>query len=253
MGSGRWQEPPADLALSSGEVHIWRASLDQPAERVQRLGQTLSGDERSRAERFHFERDRLHFIAARGLLRAILGRYSGLEPGQLRFCYGLRGKPALAEAPDGGRLYFNLAHSHGLALYAITREGAIGVDLEYVRHIPEAEQMAERFFSALERDVLRSLPPSQRQVAFFNCWTRKEAYIKAIGDGLLHPLDQFDVSLAPGEPARLLSVAGQEDSHWFIQALTPAPGYVAAVAIEGPVPVSTGEGPPGWRFKYWVF
>lgn len=249
MGSGQWEEPPADLAISSDEIHVWRVSLDQPAACVQRLAQTLSTDERSKAERFRFERDRLHFIAGRGLLRTILGRYLGLEPGRLHFCYSAHGKPSLDQKgfqnPSGLALRFNLAHSQGLALYAVTRAQEIGVDLEYVRPIAEANQIAERFFSARERAVFRALPISQKQEAFFNCWTRKEAYLKVSGRGLDWPLDEIEVSLAPEEPARMLSIAGdlQKASRWFIQALTPAFGYVAAVAVEG----------HGWQFKYWGF
>lgn len=212
---------------------------------MQQLAQTLAPDERERAERFHFERDRWRFVVGRGVLRTILGCYLELEPGQLKFCCGPYGKPGLAKMPSTreNRLYFNLAHSQGLALYAVTREHEIGVDVEYIRAIPEMEQIAARFFSAQENAVLRSLPPGQRQEAFFNCWTRKEAYIKAIGDGLAQPLAEFNVSLAPGEPTRLLSIKGdvQAAALWSVQALTPAPGYVAALAVKG------HEG----QLKYW--
>lgn len=221
--------------------------MDQPAAEVQQLTQTLSSDERSRAERFHFERDRRHFIVGRGLLRTILGRYLGLRSSQLQFCYGPRGKPALAEtvSESKAKLYFNLAHAAGLALYAVTNDREIGVDLEQIHPIADMDQIAERFFSAQESAALRALPPEQRQEAFFNCWTRKEAYLKASGEGLAQPLDQFSVSLGPGEPAKLVSIAGdfQEASRWFIQAFSPANGYVAAVAVQG----------QDWRLKYWDF
>ena len=136
-----------------------------------------------------------------------------------------------------------MSHSQGLALYAITREREIGVDIEHVRPVPEAEQIADRFFSARESAVFRALPPSQKPKAFFNCWTRKEAYIKAIGDGLAWPLDQIEVSLALGEPARLLSIAGDPISakRWELQELTPACSYVAALAVEG----------HNWRISCW--
>lgn len=245
MSSAQWREPPADLILLCDEVHVWRASLDRPTACVQQLAQTLSRDERLRAERFYSERDRLHFIVGRGLLRTILGRYLGLEPSRLHFCYSAYGKPSLD--PKGfenssGLALFNLAHSHGLALYAITHQRKVGVDLEYIRPI-EADQIVEQFFSARERAVFRSLPTSQKQEAFFNCWTRKEAYLKASGRGLDGPLDKIEVSLAPGEPTKLLSIAGdhQEACRWFIQTLAPAPGYVAAIAVEG----------HSLQFKYW--
>lgn len=212
---------------------------------MQQLAQTLTPDERLRVERFHFERDRQRFIVGRGILRMILGQYLGLEPGRLQFCYGPHGKPALAGTFTGqtGRLCFNLAHSQNLALYAVTCEREIGVDIEYIRAISEADQITARFFSAQESAVWLSLPPDQRQAAFFNCWTRKEAYIKALGDGLAQPLAGFDVSLAPGEAAGLLSIGGdrQAAAPWSIQTLAPAPGYAAALAVKG----------HGWQLKCW--
>lgn len=242
-----WQLPPVNLTWPGDEIHIWRAALDQPATCVQQLGQTLSADERLRAEKFHFESDRLRFIVGRGLLRTILGRYLELEPGCLHFCYGSHGKPALVETTDQGRgrLCFNLAHAQGLALYAVTGQREIGIDLEYVRFLPEAGQIAEQFFSARERELLRALPAGQQQEAFFQCWTGKEACIKALGDGLARPLDRFDVSSAVGKSARWLKMTGDspEATGWFVQIWGPAPGYVAAVAVKG----------QGWPIKYWDF
>jgi 4'-phosphopantetheinyl transferase len=230
-----WRLPPPDLTLSSKTVHVWRASLEQSAARTHQLSQLLSRDEQTRAERFHFERDQRRFIVSRGALRTILGRYLGVEPDQLRFRYGPRGKPYLSEEFDRCALYFNLAHSHELAVYAFTCGREVGIDLEWVHLMQDVEQIADRFFSARENAVLRTLPEGQRLEAFFNCWTRKEAYIKAIGEGLSQPLDQFQVSLAPGEPARLLIVeqAPEEVSRWSLEALTPIPNYVAALAVEG--------------------
>jgi len=238
-----WLPPPAGLALSRDDVHVWRASLELPASRVQSLKHTLAADELSRAERFHFQKDRKHFIVARGLFRAILSRYFDMEPGQLRFRYSPYGKPALATTPGQDTLSFNVSHSHGLALYAITRGREIGVDLERISADLDCEQIAARFFSPRENAVLRALPTELKSKAYFNCWTRKEAYIKARGGGLSLPLDQFDVSLAPGEPAMLLNTSGdrQEATRWSLRALTPGPGYVAALAVEG----------HGWRFECW--
>jgi 4'-phosphopantetheinyl transferase len=238
-----WLPLVADLALSSDEVYVWRASLDLPASHVQSLQRSLAADELSKAERFCFQKDREHFIVTRGLLRAILSRYLDMEPDQLRFCYSDYGKPSLATTPVQGTLSFNVSHSYGLALYAITQGREIGIDLERVRADLDYEQIAARFFSPRENAVLRALPAELKLEAFFNCWTRKEAYIKARGKGLSLPLDQFDVSLAPGEPTMLLNTRGdpQEAARWSLQALTPGPGYVAALAVEG----------HGWRFKYW--
>ena len=238
-----WYPPPKTLMLESDEVHVWRAALDLKASHVQSLQRTLSADERVRAERFYFPQDRGHFIVARGLLRAILGRYLDMEPGQLRFCYSSYGKPALARESSGDALRFNLSHSHGLALYAVTRGRELGVDLEYLHPHLAYEQLAERFFSPREVTVLRALPTNTQQEAFFNCWTGKEAYIKARGEGLTLRLDQFDVSLAPGEPVALLSTNGdpQEASRWLLQKLAPGSGYIAALAVEG----------HDWRLKCW--
>lgn len=231
-----WLSPPAGLTLPGDEVHVWRASLDLPASRVQELAQALSADERTRASRFRFERDRRRFIASHGILRAILGRYLDVEPARLQFCHGPYGKPALAETPNGSTLCFNMSHSHEFALYAITRNGEVGVDLENIRPVPDAEQIARRFFSGRENAAFQAVPTDLKHKVFFTCWVRKEAYVKARGDGLSLPLDQFDVSLTPGEPARLLDTRfdSQEASRWSLYDVTPGPGYVAAVAVQGP-------------------
>lgn len=221
-----------DRELTAGEIHIWCTSLDQPVSRYQKL---LSDDERIRSERFHFEAHRKRFIVRRGILRMILGCYLSTEPSQLQFCYGKNEKPALADTFSKGKVRFNLSHSEGLALYAFTRDCEIGVDIEHIRDISEMKQIAERFFSARENSVFRALPKSKKKEAFFNCWTRKEAFIKAIGDGLSWPLDGFDVSLVPGEPARLLRIEGDSKtaSRWSIQDLKPAFGFAAAFAVKG--------------------
>lgn len=223
------------MELSPDEVHVWCASLDQPITQIQMLSETLSPDERMRAERFHFEKDRSHFVVNKGMLRTILGRYLSVEPDKLQFCYEKHGKPALADISGNGRICFNSSRSGGLALYAFTRNREIGVDIEHIHDISEMGQIVERFFSKRERVVFRSLPESKKKEAFFNCWTRKEALVKAIGDGLYCSLDQFDVSLSPGEPAKLLRIKGdlKEVSRWSIQDLRPASEFAAACAVEG--------------------
>jgi 4'-phosphopantetheinyl transferase len=202
----------------------------------------LSEDEGARAARFYFQKDREHFIVARGLLRSILGRYLDSEPSTLRFSYSNYGKPALVGAEEAA-LRFNLSHSGGLALLAVTRGREIGVDLERVRPDFVDDQIAERFFSPREVARLRALPPGVQLEAFFTCWTRKESYIKAHGEGLSLPLDGFDVTLTPGEPAALLSTRGdlREAALWSLRALHPWPGYVAALAVEG----------HDWQLKTW--
>lgn len=223
------------INLKSDEVHVWHSNLDLPTLHLDALLQTLAPDERTRAGRFHFLEDRQHFIAARGILRAILSRYLGVEPARLRFCYGEYGKPNLAEEFSGAGLRFNISHSNGLALFAVTQNREIGIDVEWVRSDIEADNIASRFFSTLEVATLRSLPAHIQQVAFFNCWTRKEAYIKARGEGLSMPLDKFDVTLAPGEPAALLRTRGEpmEADRWSLRELFLGEGYAAAVAAQG--------------------
>lgn len=232
-----WNTHPDQVELAPDHVHIWFARLDQSSDSLQRLLDTLSSDERARADRFHFERDRQHYIAARGILRAILSYYLSTKPEQFHFRYTKYGKPYLERESCAFDLRFNLSHSHGLALFAFTEGREIGVDIEWIRKGIAQEQIAERFFASEEVAVLRRLPESQQDEAFFNCWTRKEAFIKAKGEGLSRPLDEFVVSLAPGEPAALLSVKDnpEEPANWTLQPLSTVPDFIAAVAVEMPV------------------
>ena len=229
-----WRVPPKTLVLRRDEVHVWRANLNVTAAHERLLREALSQEELRRASRFHFQRDRERFVVARGVLRAILARYVAREPGQLRFCYGPYGKPVLNPECGVNALRFNSSHSHDLVLCAVTLERAIGVDVEHVRG-GDAEDLARGFFSPQEIAALTALPPDNRQAAFFACWTRKEAYVKAKGDGFTMRPDRFSVSCSPGEPAALLDVEGQpeEATRWSLWALNPAPGYVAALAVEG--------------------
>ena len=238
-----WDSAPKTVVLSNNAVHVWRASLHVSAAFLRTFERTLAVDERARAERFYFQKHREHFIAGRGLLRNILSRYLDREPDQLRFCYNSYGKPSLIEETGADGLCFNLSHSHGIALYALTRERELGVDIEYFRPDVEAEKLAERFFSPREAAVLHTLPEHLRKEGFFNCWTRKEAYIKAEGKGMSIPLSTFDVSLTPGEPAALLRTEShpQETARWSLKALNPEPGYAAALAVKG----------HDWELKCW--
>jgi 4'-phosphopantetheinyl transferase len=217
------------------EVHVWTARLDREAEELHDLEATLSPDERARADRFHFARDRQRFVAARGVLRTLLGKYLRQAPASLEFSYGPYGKPSLAGANAARGLSFNLAHSAELAVYAISRQRNLGVDVERIKPESAGEDIARRFFSAREVGDLQTLPPEARVAAFFNCWTRKEAYLKATGMGLQTPLDSFSVSLWPGEPAQFL--AGVE-ARWHLAAFDPSEGYTGAVVYDGsPSPV----------------
>lgn len=238
-----WGSPPEPLVLASNEVHVWRASLDLAGLELKCLQGLLSVDEQQRAKRFVGPKDRNAFIAARGLLRLILSRYLEQDPEALCFHYGLHGKPALVPELNPDRLCFNLSHSAGLALYAVVINQEVGVDLERVHPNVPYEAIAQRFFSAQESATLLALPAHERCQAFFNCWTRKEAYVKAQGRGIALPLNQFDVSLAPREPTALLSIDGnsQAAARWTLQALDPDPDYVAALVILG----------QDWQIKCW--
>lgn len=237
---------PAAGLPRRAEVHVWGAELDQRADVRARLGEALSADEAERAARFHFPRDRDHFVTARGWLRAVLGGYLATAPGLLRFRYGPRGKPALDGAAAGSGLRFNLSHSGGLALLAVACERELGVDVEARRPLADADEIAQRFFSPRESATFRALGADVRQRAFFECWTRKEAYIKATGDGLACDLADFDVTFAPGEPARLERVRFDpaETQRWWLCALDPAPGFAAALAVEG--------GAARVRCRHWI-
>ena len=230
-----WPLPPAKLSLAADELHVWVASLNRPQVQLNQFWQHLAEDERARANRFYFDHDRHHYIVARGLLRQLLGSYLQLPARQIAFLYGDHGKPALAaELADSG-VQFNISHAQGVALLAFAREREVGVDIEQVRPLEDGEQIAERFFSKHEVAVFTAVPPEQKPQAFFNCWTRKEAFIKVIGEGLSCPLDSFDVTLKPGEPAELLQVKGSEEAaaHWKLLNLEPATGYAGAVIAEG--------------------
>jgi 4'-phosphopantetheinyl transferase len=225
---------PPRFSLTGSEIHIWLVDLREQAEGIAACRETLSADERSRAESFHFQRDRDRFVVARGALRTILGRYLEERPEQLRFTYNSFGKPALPDTSRHEALEFNLSHSGDVALCAVALGRRLGIDVERVREDFCCEEIAEHFFSGREVATLRALPEAERPHAFFRCWTRKEAYIKARGEGLSIPLDSFSVSLGPGEPAELLSVDGPpEAARWTLIGLEPRPGYAAAVAFEG--------------------
>ncbi len=223
------------MLLADDEVHVWQTNLDTSAEERQRLRQYLSLDEQVRANRFLFELPRQHFIVGRGLLRVIVGSYINVEPSQIQFQYGACGKPALANQPSKKELRFNVSHSHGTIVYAFAFARELGIDIEWINPKSEYEPIVRRFFSAQEYGDWLSLPISQREPAFFACWTRKESYIKAKGDGLTLPLDRFSVSLKPDEPTALLNVHDDptEVSRWSLYNLAVGKSYAAALMVQG--------------------
>jgi 4'-phosphopantetheinyl transferase len=213
-------------ALTAGEpdaasVHVWRAALDPPPGRLDVLAGYLSPDERARAERFHFPRDRRRFLAARGTVREILGAYLGRPPAALAFAYGPQGKPAL-DPPDAAGLDFNLSHSAGVALVALARGRPVGVDVEAMRELTDLPGVAARVMTVAELAAFEALPAGARAAAFFALWTRKEAYMKALGAGFSLPPESF-------------AVAGLAAAGWSVNDLPAPPGYAACVAVRGPI------------------
>lgn len=231
-----WPAGPTTPLLRENEVHVWSASLDVSPSHLFELRRILSEDERKKEERLRFQRDKDHHVASEGALRAILARYVGMPPASLRFERNAHGKPSLAAAL-GLRLRFNMSHSQNLALYAITCGREVGIDVECVRNGFAETQIAEQFFSPDETTRLQQLPQALQQRAFFHTWTRKEAYLKARGEGLTVPLNEFDVSVHPDEPPALLSAqhSAQEVGRWALRALEPAPDFVGTVVVEGRV------------------
>ncbi len=196
MQKDNWTPPPDSLNLESHHVDIWRLSLNLLVDSVKLTESTLSADETERVARFHFEVDKNRFLVTHSALRKILGRYLHREPAELKFSLNQYGKPALINSA----LEFNLSHSGDFALIAVTQGRKIGVDVERIRQGISSHVIAQQYFSKAEVAELQSLPIEQRGSAFFTCWTRKEAYIKAQGLGLSLPLESFDVSLTPVTP-----------------------------------------------------
>ena len=220
-----WQPPEARPLLADDAVHFWRIRLDQTAWPFADLWALLSEDEQARATRFYFERDRRRFTVGKAAVRLILARYLDTTPARLLFNYGPNGKPGIQE------LEFNFSNSEELGLLGVSRSFDLGVDLEHLRPVADFERIAARFYSENELQILKGLPPEKQQPAFFNAWTRKEAYLKATGKGLSRSLREIEVSLVPGEPARFLSRL-PELTNWSLKSLTPKAGFIGAVAVQ---------------------
>jgi len=227
-----WEPASHKPFLTDGDIHIWRAPLDMSQAPRSLLAAWLAADESTRAARFHFQQDRDRFIAARGWLRMIAGRYLDMMPTAVDFAYSRYGKPAIRECVETVALRFNLAHAGDLALYAFTLRRDVGIDIEVIDPQFFSEAIARQFFSPREVTALLEFPVSERPHAFFDCWTRKEAFIKAQGMGLSLPLNQFEVSLEHDQPA-LLHTAWDpsEAGRWSLINIDPAPGYSAALAV----------------------
>ena len=241
-GSGRyhpaffaWPVPHQPVpGTRFGTLHLWRIDLDPGDLALARSRALLSPDERTRADRFVFDEHRRRFTAGRGALRILLGAYLDLPPEALSFELGPKGKPSLP-SPAGDALSFNVSNSYERALVVVGTGQALGVDIEHMRPLSHGESIARHHFSPGEMSALMTLPEAQWPLGFFNCWTRKEAFIKVTGEGLSRALDSFEVSLRPGEPARLLRVDDRHapDLPWHLQDLTPGEGYAGALCAEG--------------------
>jgi 4'-phosphopantetheinyl transferase len=230
----QWPVTSGAAPLAGNEVHVWATTLSAPARILDEFATTLSPNERERAHKFKFEKHRNRYIAGRGVLRKILERYLHADAAALRFVYSANGKPALSgEFADAG-IHFNLAHSEDLALVAVTRVGVVGVDVECVRPVKEMDELVARFFSPRENEAFQKVADAVKPAAFFNLWTRKEAILKATGEGITRSLSLVEVSFLPGEPAQLLAISGDaaKAAQWSLRELSPAAGFTGAIAIQ---------------------
>ena len=225
---------PALESIGPGTVDAWFASLDVEDDALAGMRRCLSAAEQRRADRFVFDRDRTAYIASHAALRQVLAQYIGCEAGEIQFGEAPLGKPFLRTAGAEG-IEFNLSHSGGFACIGVTRGAAIGVDIEAVRDVDDMPLLARQCFAPAEVETLEQLPPASRLNGFFNAWTRKEAYIKAIGAGLSCPLESFEVTLAPGDEPRICVIDGSAEkaARWALRAWAPMPGLLTAIAIEG--------------------
>jgi 4'-phosphopantetheinyl transferase len=224
-------KPIAIPPINMQEIHLWRANLNLPEMELLRLRGLLSADEQQRADRFKFDLHRHRFIAARGTLREILSRYLDKPAAAIQFSYQTHGKPCI----ENSAVHFNMSDSNNLALYAVTLNREIGVDIEYMRERTDVESVAMRFFSEQERQAFQALPADKKRHAFFFGWTCKEAFLKAMGSGLSFPLEDFSVNINPDEPASLLEIHGDitAANNWFLHSFQPAIDYMAAIAVKG--------------------
>ena len=238
-----WSPPPRNLQLKESKIHVWRADVRVSAPVLSRLKNTLWSDEVATAERFRFRKDRDRYITTRGVLRVLLGLYLNIEPDNVRFGYGRRGKPFLEGSSAEKRISFNISHSGDLALFGFSKDREIGVDVERIRDDISDAEISERVFSASECARLRSTPPQLRVQEFFRYWTCKEAYIKARGDGLQLPLNRFEVLAGPKERFAKISIKDPSaaDLPWYVQRLAPGAGYAGAVAAQG----------QAWECAFW--
>lgn len=229
-----WEAPPANWPLSSNDVHVWSAKIDPADARAEQLELVLSADELRRSKQFRCAEDQRRFVIGRGVLREILGMYARVEPREIIFRYGAFGKPELAHPAKTG-LQFNLSHSGELALFAVSLDRELGIDLERICFLPETDAIAQGFFSEKQKAMLRAAPADRRQTSFYQSWTRTEAVLKCTGRGFLDDVE-----------ARSLP----ENFDGKICELIPANGYAASLAVRGrPFELSAWRWPQG---RCWI-
>jgi len=227
-----------DMELNKNEVHIWHFDLDKFNKDKTLMEKILSQDELSRANAFHFEKDRKNFVCGRGLLRLLISKYSGISPELINLEYGDFGKPVLKKTQNSNSIYFNLSHSGDFIVFGFTLKSKIGIDIEFLEPKPDLIELAEKYFSLYEYKILDTLSEEQKIEAFYNCWTRKEAFIKAIGKGLSFPLKSFAVSLTPGEETKIVKFPREErkiTEDLFLDSFEDSSHLVGAVAVLGVV------------------
>lgn len=225
----KWERATTGPALASDEIHLWRIDLKAFRPNICEFQQVLSEGEANRAARFIRSEDRDRYVIARAAMRRLLSSYLQISASEIRFESNAFGKPSVSKSMNTEQLSFNLSHSGDLCLLGVRRGGEIGVDIERIRDDVKTEELARRFFSPQEISELDGLPEAARTLGFFLCWTRKEAYIKAHGSGLQHPLDQFAVTLTPGSTPELRSV---DQDRWLMLSIDPEEGYVGSIVTE---------------------
>jgi 4'-phosphopantetheinyl transferase len=231
----QWHEAIPERSILANEVHVWRVFNEKISSQIKNLEEILSDDELERAGKFYFEMDRKRFIMVRAILRIILSNYVREKPQHLHFKYSAFGKPMLATNPGSDNICFNLSHSNGIALYAVTLNRHAGIDVEHIRHNIDIEQIAKRFFSSAENSLLNNIHEKDRLAMFFKFWTRKEAIVKATGKGVSFPMEQVDVSSINDDFLSTVKLTDEnkEGLCFSVQDLFPEKGYAAAIAIAG--------------------
>ena len=233
--NGTWTRTPAKLELSATHIDIWRTTLELPQQQIDNYRSLLSADEQARANRFKVDRKYREYIVSRGLLRRILGLTLNRDPAALVFAYTEHDKPVLDLDWRGVPVCFNVSHSHELTLIAVTLNHLIGIDVEHIRRNVDFKKLASRFFSSQEARNLETYTDNAIAQAFFSCWTRKEAFVKAVGDGIAFGLNEFTVSVDPSDKEVSLTTHWDQDEakNWSLLNLRAAPGYIAALAVNG--------------------